>query len=278
MDLNTFVKLIFTEEKEPLVLLSKCEFRLLAEKIIKEIVEEHAEFYHAARSFCVFPAQKWAQDARKQLKLDAVSLQKALDSDTEYFGIYARSNLSLQHKNLKLSDEIIKYIEFTMYSAPLSSAEKAVVDAVFYGKKTSKYLINQHFKDAMIKIFEESYQQFDQYAEKISHFAKEVDDELYVAYHSIEDFLYSVRQMKDDRVRSYDVNAKIAFSTMKEAINMLKKYPFSKDVHRIISSVFCGKTESAIASELNRSRTYVHSHCQDGYKALNILFWGYAEK
>lgn len=278
MDLNTFVKIIFSEEKEPLILFSECEFRMMAEKIIKEISEEHSEYHNAARSFCIFPVQKWAQNGRKQLKLDAASLQKALDDDTEYFGIYAHSNLSLQLKNLKLTDEIIKYIEFSIFSAPLSTPEKAVVDAVFYNKRTSKYLINQYFKTAMLKVFEESYRELDRYAEKNSRFAKEVDDDIYVAYHSIEDFLYSVRQIKDDRIRSYDLNSKIAFSTMKEAINMLKKYPFSKDVHRIISSVFCGKSESAIASEMRRSRTYIHSHCQDGYKALNILFWGYAEK
>ncbi len=278
MDLNTFVKLIFNDEKEPIELYSKCEYRLMAEKIIREIVEEHAKYYNAARNFCAFPAQKWAQETRKQLKLDAASLQHALDSDTEYFGIYTHYNLALQLKNLKLTDEIIKFIEFSIYSADLSNPEKAVVDAVFYHKKTSKYLLNQYLKSAMLKLFEETYLDFDRYVERIKCSIDEVDEELYVAYHSIEDFLYSVRQMKDDRIRSYDVNSKITFSTMKEAIKSLKNYPFSKDVHRIISSIFCGQTESSIAQEMNRSRTYVHSHCQDGYKALNILFWGYVQK
>ena len=278
MDLNTFVKLIFNEEKEPLNLYSECEYRLMAEKIIEEIIEENEDYYNAARIFCMYPAQKWAQTTRKELKLDAASLQKALDSDTEYFGIYARSNLSLQLKNLKLTDEILKYVEFIIFSSALSNPEKAVIDAVFTNGKTSKYLLNQYLKPAMLKLFEESYREFDRYTEKINHFVEEVDDELYVAYHSIEDFLYSVRQMKDDRIHSYDLNSKITFSTMKEAINTLKKYPYSKDVYRIVSSIFCGKAESSIAKDLNRSRTYVHSHCVDGYKALNILFWGYGEK
>ena len=276
MDLDAFVKAVFSGEKQPIVLYSECEYRLMAEKVIQDIVDKNSKYYNAARFFSMYPAQKWADSVRKELKLDSDSLQKALDEETEYFGIYTCENLSVQHKNLRLTDEMSKYVESCLLSVPLSPSEKAVVDAIFYNRKTSKYLVNRYLKSAMTKLLENSYEQFDKYAEKIEQIVKEVDDDLYFAYHSIEDFLYSVRKMKEDRVRSYDVNSKVAFSAMKDAINALKKYPFSKDVHRIISSTFCDKTEMEIAKDLNRSRTYVRSHMQDGYKALSILFWGYS--
>ena len=249
---------------------TQSEHKLLAKKMMNELIQEHPEYSNTIFCLSSYPIQKWAFDCRDDLGSDTKNILKAMYEMGSYYGFYNVDHIQQQLKSQSISNEIIEYLEPFIDTRIISSIHGD-------GEDISKYIMQHYYKDYLESFCKSHFERINKIFEPIEPILKELSNNSNTI-HSNSSALLTLKH----KIRSNQFNNRIignyeeVISIIDECISFLKYYPFNGyDMYQIAYRFSNDEKEYIIANKLSRSRTYVRARYIDAIEAISTIIWGY---
>ena len=254
-----------------------------ARKTLNEILSEHEEWFPCIAAIVVYPIQQWAKNARKDLGIDLLSLDQIIENHESYFGISSVGRFETQRNALLETNKEIEVVRDILKQKPFTNEQEqmlSVINAIhgIDGDDVSQYMMNTYYRGAIETICKKYNDQFRSFSMQMK--PKINDKEFEAAYHNTDLMIRQLNSISDMNKRwRGEVSYRAAYETMISCIRSLKMYSIDGPLLMEIAMRYAeGYPELRIATELNKSRTFVRGKYQNAVEILSYLLWGYSTR
>lgn len=252
-------------------------------KILNKIKQEHPEYESIITFLNGFALQRWASENRALLGLGLNSLEDAIISESEYFGLKIQGNgLNYQKESLLITKKILSVLAKGVCDKKnFSIKELDIFNEIFFFSTThcvTKYDITSNFEKIILKLCELHYQECDKLKKELDDISSKLDEEIAVAYHNTEILFLVSSLLGIERKYMFDIDSKELCNIIYCAVKSLENYPFDDGVDWVTIGRFKGKSPSRLSLTSGRHNDYIKKRYEEGLDALDAIFWGYTNK
>ena len=254
-----------------------------ARKTLNEILSAHEDWFSCIAAIVVYPIQHWAKQTRRALGIDLLSLDQIIEDNDSYFGIASAGRFKTQRNVLLQTNNEIEVVRQIISQKSSSYDEEQMLKVIkaIHGIQeadVSQYMMASYYRKAVEEICLKYHAQFSELTDQMN---PEINDkELEAAYHNTDLMIRQMNSISDMKRRwKGEISYRDAYECMMNCIKALDAYSIDGHLLMEITQKYAeGYTESQIASDLQKSRTYVRGKYQTAVEILSYLLWGYSTR